>query len=111
MIARIWHGIVPEDKAKGYYQHLLKSGVVDMKALKGNKGVYIFMRKSEGKAHFKIISLWDSYESIKEFAGENYELARYYPEDVDYLLELEKYVTHYEVLFPFELTKNFGVAH
>ena len=82
-----------------------------MKALKGNKGVYIFMRKSEGKAHFKIISLQDSYESIKEFAGENYELARYYPEDVDYLLELEKYVTHYEVLFPFELTKNFGVAH
>ena len=46
-----------------------------------------------------MISLWDSYESIKKFADEDYELARYYPEDKNYLLKLEKFVTHYEVLY------------
>ena len=47
-----------------------------------------------------MISLWESNDSIKKFARDDYELARYYPEDKDYLLELEKYCTHYEVLYP-----------
>lgn len=38
-------------------------------------------------------------EAIKKFAGEDYEKARYYPEDKDYLLEFEEKVAHYEVMF------------
>ena len=106
MIARTWHGIVPEAKAESYHKYLLQTGVVDLKAVKGNKGVYIFMKVEEGKAYFKIISLWDSYESIKIFAGERYELARYYPKDKEYLIKLEKYVTHFEVLLSPELLSH-----
>jgi hypothetical protein len=43
------------------------------------------------------MTLWDSVESIKRFAGEDIHKARYYPEDKDYLLEMEPHVTHYEV--------------
>jgi len=100
MIARIWQGLVPEVKANDYYQYLLKTGVVDMKAVEGNRGVYIFRRVQDGIAYFRMISLWESYDSIKIFAGEDYELARYLPEDKNYLLKLEKYCTHYEVLYP-----------
>ena len=39
----------------------------------------------------------ESHEAIRAFAGEDLEKARYYPEDADYLLELEPTVTHYEV--------------
>ncbi|MEJ7679765.1 MAG: hypothetical protein WKG06_18300 [Segetibacter sp.] len=35
-------------------------------------------------------------ESIKKFAGNDYEKARYYPEDEKYLLEFEENVTHWE---------------
>lgn len=35
--------------------------------------------------------------AIRAFAGEDAEKARYYPEDTDFLLELEPTVTHYEV--------------
>jgi heme-degrading monooxygenase HmoA len=111
MIARTWHGIVPEEKAEAYHRYLLKTGVIDLKATRGNRGVYIFMRTKEGKAYFQMISLWDSYESIRMFAGEDYELARYYPEDKDYLLELEKYVTHYEVMFASEQLESQGFVH
>jgi hypothetical protein len=45
-----------------------------------------------------LTTLWDSVEAIKRFAGENYQAARYYPEDDDYLLEREPYVTHWQVL-------------
>ncbi len=50
-------------------------------------------------------TLWESFESIRKFAGDDIEKARYYPDDKDYLLELKPHVTHYEVL---ELTP---IAH
>jgi hypothetical protein len=60
--------------------------------------VYVF-RKVEGPvAHFLLTTLWESVASIQAFAGEDIERARYYPEDMGYLLELEPTVTHYEVL-------------
>ena len=45
-----------------------------------------------------MISLWESLEAIEEFAGDDIDHARYYPEDADFLIELEPKVTHYEVL-------------
>lgn len=45
-----------------------------------------------------LISLWDSMASIQKFAGPEPDKARYYPEDTEFLLELEPNVTHYEVM-------------
>jgi heme-degrading monooxygenase HmoA len=57
------------------------------------------LRRTEGDlAHFVFVSLWDSLDAIRAFAGDDVEKARYYPEDADYLLELEPRVTHYEVV-------------
>mgnify|MGYP007013797306 CR=1 FL=1 len=42
-------------------------------------------------AHFLLVTVWDSLELIKGFAGDKLELAKYYPEDDDLLLEKEKY--------------------
>ncbi len=98
MIARTWHGAVPAGKADDYFDYLLKTGVPDLKATAGNRGVYV-LRRIEGKvAHFFLISLWRSREDVRAFAGDDIERARYYPEDAAYLLELEPHVTHYEVL-------------
>lgn len=66
---------------------------------RGELGVH-FLRRIEGdKAHFLTVTFWDSVESIKKFAGEDYDKARYYSEDADYLLEFEEKVAHYEVMF------------
>jgi len=57
------------------------------------------LRRVEGEhAHFLFVSFWDSLASIRAFAGDDLERARYYPEDVAFLVELEPTVTHYEVL-------------
>ena len=39
---------------------------------------------------------WDSLESIKRFAGEDYKRARYDAEDGKFPLEFEPTVQHYE---------------
>jgi heme-degrading monooxygenase HmoA len=57
------------------------------------------LRRIEGnKAHFLLLTLWESEEAIKRFVGSNIEKAKYYPEDEQFLLELEPTVTHYEVM-------------
>jgi hypothetical protein len=45
-----------------------------------------------------LISLWESADAIRNFAGPDIVRARYYPEDDRFLLELEPEVAHYEVL-------------
>ena len=64
----------------------------------GNRGVRVLRRTSNGVTEYLLTTLWDSIDAIKAFAGEDYERARYYPEDDEYLLEREEFVTHYEVL-------------
>lgn len=98
MIARIWHGVTAADKSDEYLEYLNRTGVPDYQATEGNQGVYVLRRTEGDKAHFLLLSLWQSRDAIVKFAGPDMEKARYYPEDKEYLLEFEPTVTHYEVL-------------
>jgi heme-degrading monooxygenase HmoA len=71
--------------------------VKDYGAVPGNQGVQVFHRTYEGKTEFLILSLWESYEAIRAFAGDDPERAVYYARDREYLQELEPKVIHYEV--------------
>ena len=48
--------------------------------------------------HFITMTSWSSLEAIKGFAGDDAEVAKYYPEDQDFLLEFEPTVVQYEVV-------------
>ena len=98
MIARMWHGAVHREKADAYLQYLKRVPVPDLRATSGNRGVTVLREDEATLSHFVVISFWDSREAIRAFAGDDLEKARYYPEDADYLVEMEPTVTHYEVL-------------
>ena len=100
MIARTWHGVVPSAKAEDYYAYLMRTGIPDYQATPGNLGVQVLRRQEGDLTHFLLISLWESYEAIRAFAGDPLDAAHYYPEDSEYLLELEPKAIHYEVLAP-----------
>ena len=97
MIARMWHGAVPASKQRAYREYLEKTGVPDSRGTPGNRGVVVLERREGEVAHFVFVSLWESLEAIRAFAGDALERARYYPEDSAFLLELEPTVTHHEV--------------
>lgn len=97
MIARTWHGAVPAAKGDAYMRYLETTGVPDSRATPGCRGVYVLRRREDSVEHFLFISLWESSDAIRAFAGDDLEKARYYPEDPAFLLELEPTVTHYEV--------------
>jgi heme-degrading monooxygenase HmoA len=98
MIARAWHGMVPEDLAEEYLDYVKRTGVPGLGSTPGNLGVMVFRRLEQGHAHFLLISFWQSFEAISRFAGSEVERARYYPDDEKYLIELEPTVTHYDLV-------------
>ena len=88
---------VPAAKGDAYAAYLRRTGVTECRGTPGNRGVEVLRRTVGGETHFLFISFWDSMEAIGTFAGDDVERAHYYPEDRDYLLELEPTVQHYEV--------------
>jgi heme-degrading monooxygenase HmoA len=100
MIARVWHGAVPVEKADGYSEYLAHSdlGVPAYQAIRGNRGVLLLRRVDGELVHFLLISLWESAEAIREYTGPDIERACYFRYDLECLVEPEPKVSHYEVL-------------
>ena len=98
MIARMWHGRVPTQKAKAYHEFVNERAIPDYQSVKGNISVHILERQDGDVTHFITLTLWENMESIKCFAGQDVDAAKYYSEDKDFLLEFEPTVVHYEVV-------------
>ena len=77
MIARIWHGYTSKHNA-GIYENLLKEEIfpgIEEKNVKGYKGIQLLRRDLETEEEFTTIMWFDSIESVKQFAGDDYETA------------------------------------
>ena len=96
MIARVWHGKTTSSNQEDYTRLLKTLAVPDYAKTTGFKGLS-FLTNIQGKeAHFTLITYWENMEVIKNFAGDDVEKAKYYPEDSKFLLEFEEKVNHYE---------------
>ena len=98
MIARSWDGLTPIDEADAYADYVRSTGFRDLRATSGNRGVFVLRRREGERARFRVLSLWDSMEGIRRFAGDDPERARYYPEDERFLDALTPNVEHFEVV-------------
>ena len=97
MIARIWHGMVPAPKSEAYLELMRTVALPEYLATQGNRGAWCLHRAEGDVTHFEMLTFWDDFDAIKRFAGDDYEQAKYYKFDSDYLLEQEPRVLHFEV--------------
>ncbi len=97
MIARIWHGKTSIEKFESYTKFLKKVAVPDYQKTEGFVNLTFLKRIENGEGHFTLITYWKNLEVIKNFAGQDFEKAKYYPEDDGFLLEFEEHVQHYEI--------------
>jgi heme-degrading monooxygenase HmoA len=98
MIARIWRGVVRLEDADEYADYIRETGFAAYAATAGNRGAWMLRRDTGERTEFVTFSLWDSYDSIRAFAGADIETAVYYPGDDRYLVERDLKVAHYEVV-------------
>jgi heme-degrading monooxygenase HmoA len=62
----------------------------------GNRGFSVLHRPDGDREEFLTISLWESLDVIRAFAGDDIDRAVFYPEDERYLVERELTVSHFE---------------
>ena len=102
MIARIWRGATAAEDADTYVGYLHETGIAEYQATSGNQGVLALRRVVDGRADFLLLTLWESEEAIRRFAGDDMEKAVFYPEDERFLIDRDDRVSHFEVVFDSE---------
>jgi len=98
VIARTWTGAVLRADADAYADYIRETGFAEYGRTAGNRGAWMLRRDDGDRTEFVTLSMWDSVDAIKAFAGEDIEAAVLYPEDERYLIDGESRVTHYEVV-------------
>jgi len=104
MMVRIWHGRTKTADAEAYRQFVIDTGIKEYTSVEGNLGAQIWQQKEGDITHIWTVSWWKDIESIKAFAGDEIEKAKYYDEDREYLLVFEPTVAHYDA-FDFKTFK------
>ena len=99
MIARIWCGTARAGKADAHYRHFTTEVAPRLKEIPGHQGAYLLRREAGGQVEFLAVTLWDSIESVKKFAGPNPEGAVVEPEGRAALSSFDDFVRHYEVAY------------
>jgi heme-degrading monooxygenase HmoA len=96
MVTRIWHGRTSLNDADSYLQFLLTDGTQEYRDTRGNISIKVWRHIDNDCCHFYTVTEWKDLESVKLFAGDDYEKAVYYPQDNGILLEFEEKVIHFE---------------
>lgn len=99
MTARIWKGATRAEGSDAYLEYLGETGFAEYRATPGNLGVLALRRIADGRAEFLLLTLWESEEAIRRFAGDDPGRAVFHAEDDRYLVERGERVDHFEVVY------------
>lgn len=69
-----------------------------LRTLAGHRGGYLLQRNTEKGEEVVIMTIWDSLDAVRAFAGEDIEATVFAPEAERLLPEREERVKHYEVI-------------
>ena len=99
MISRIWHGYTTKDNADAY-ENLLQNEIfvgIAKKYIKGYRGIQLLRRELPFETEFITIMWFDSIDSVKNFAGEDYTKAVVPDSAKKVLSRFDKKSSHYIV--------------
>ena len=99
IILRRWSSRIRSADEADYVAYIEATGLKDYRATPGNLGCQMLMRAlGDGTTEVATLSWWESMAAITAFAGDDPEVARYYPEDDRFLLEQPEQVEHHRVV-------------
>jgi heme-degrading monooxygenase HmoA len=100
MTARIWHGYTVFENADSY-EHLLREEIfegIHNRHIEGFKSIQLLRRNLADETEFITLMMFDSIESVKTFAGENYQTAVVPDKARKLLKRFDATSQHYEVI-------------
>jgi len=99
MISRVWHGWTTPGNADAY-EALLKKEIflgIERRKIAGYRGIHLLRRSGEMEVEFVTIMWFDSLDAVRDFAGEDYEVAVVPPQARALLSRFDGRSQHYEV--------------
>ena len=96
MITRLWHGYTKPQDADTYHQLLLTKILPGIHRIAGYKGSYLLRRDCGEEVEFITLTLWESLDAIREFAGPDYERSVVPPEAAELLSRHDERSVHYD---------------
>jgi heme-degrading monooxygenase HmoA len=97
MIARIWHGWAPRERAGDYQRHYETEVSGHLRSVSGFRGAQLLRREERGEVAFTSITWFTDLDAVRGFAGENYEEAVVEDAAQAVLTRWDERVTHHEV--------------
>jgi heme-degrading monooxygenase HmoA len=97
VIARVWRGWTAPDDADAYERFLREDLFPQVRRLEGFRGAHILRRPApDGDVEFVTITMFESLDAVKSFAGEDYETPVIEPEAQRLLSHYEDRAVHYD---------------
>lgn len=99
MIARMWRGQAKAANADAYERFVTTKVFAELPAIPGHRGAYLLKRAmdSGGEVEFIAVTLWESLDSIRGFAGDAIDRAVVEPEARAVLSSFDDFVRHFEL--------------
>jgi heme-degrading monooxygenase HmoA len=105
LVVRSWRGVTRTADADAYDDYLHATGYREYAATPGNLGVLALRRPlqatggvaEEPRTEWLLLTLWESMDAVRRFAGAEPERAVFYPEDERFLVDRDLTVHHWEI--------------
>lgn len=96
VITRLWRGWTTPENADAYEQFLLRRLFPSMRAIPGFRGADVLRRPDGEEVAFVTLTRFESIDSIRRFAGDNYEVPVLEPDAIALLSRYEDRASHFE---------------
>lgn len=97
MIARVWSARTTPARAPAYVEHLRSQVLPALRRVDGYSGAMLLERAVPDAVEIRVITFWQSLDSIRGFAGADPEAAVVAEEAAALLTEFGRRVRHYEI--------------
>jgi heme-degrading monooxygenase HmoA len=98
MIARHWRGWTKLHDADAYENLLRKTVLPALTRIDGYRGGYVLRNDESNESEFVVINFFESLESVRRFAGEDYATPVFEPEAKKLLSRFDATAMHYTVV-------------
>ena len=107
VILRYWRGWTTPDNADEYYKIVSEQVLpgIAKRRLDGYHGAYLLRRDLDQEVEFATVMIFESLDSIRAFAGEDYETAYVPPAARAVLARFDEKSAHYTILRTPEQTR------
>ena len=99
-IVRVWKGYGTQAGVDRYCgEHFPNSVLPHLRSIDGFVEAKVLTREERGETEVVVATVWESMDSVRGFAGENYEQAVVEPVVHELLSRFDDRVTHFTVAF------------